>query len=602
MTTRAFPAVAAALAAMALTTIAPAAPPPTMPFSDVASGMKGTGKTVFSGTTVSDFDVEILGKLPNVGPDQNIILARCSGGPLAQTGIMAGMSGSPVYVGGKLIGAVAYGWGFATDAFAGITPIDEILAVGSRDKSAPSRTRRSFSWPAGALAALTAPERLAAFLENELPARAPLFADGGAAGERAVPLTVAGLGPRGLSRLAPSLRRAGFLPVQSGGSGASEGSPATLEPGSAVGVKLVRGDIDMTATGTVTWVDGNDVYAFGHPLFGLGAVDLPLNAARVEALLPSLERSAKIAIPLRELGAFRQDRGAGIFGRLGQAPRMVPVRVQLNDGSGNRRSYAFDIASDPLLTPYLLYGTLNGLLDAAERTFGSATVTLRQGSVIKLDGQDDVTLDNMFSGDAAAAYATGLPAYVLYLLMNNDWQTPQVSGVNLIIDYEAAPRTAAIRRVTLDRYRVRRGESVTATVVVAPYRGEEIVYTRSIEIPPETPPGGLLVQVGDAGSVSRAESADEPVYPRDLTQLIRLINRLRRNDRVHIVASRADTGVLLGGSRLPNLPPAAAAIVSRPRSSGNYALLAMRGVLEEEIPTEHVIEGFARVQLEVDEP
>jgi hypothetical protein len=573
-----------------------------MPFSEVRAGMKGTGRTVFSGSRVETFEVEILGKLPNIGPGQDLILARCSGGPLAATGIMAGMSGSPVFLEGKLIGAVAYSWGFVKDAIAGITPIEEMLAVGRKDAAVAIRGRRASAWGAEALDALHSPRRIAAFFEEELPARLPLFANSGGVGARVLPLSVSGLGSSGVARLEPAFRRAGFLPMQAGGSGGAPRPSEPLEPGSAVGVKLVRGDIDMTATGTVTWVDGNDVFAFGHPLYGLGAVDLPLNAARVEALLPSLERSSKIAVPLEEIGAFRQDRAAAIFGRLGQKPRMVPVRVQLTDGAGERKSYAFDVAFDPLLTPYLLYASLTGLLSTAERTFGSATVAVREGSVIKIDGQDDVRLDNLFAGDSATAFATGLPAYILYLIMNNEWQTPLVSGVNLIFEYEPVPRTASIRRVTLDRYRARAGDSVTATVVISPYRGEDVVYTRAIEIPQETPAGRLLVQVGDAGSVNRAESAADPVFPRDLTQLIRLVNRLRRNDRIYIVASRADTGVSLGGARLPNLPAAAAAIVSRPRSVGNYALVPQRGVLEEEIAAGNAVEGLARVQLEIEEP
>lgn len=574
-----------------------AAPPPILPFGEVRAGMKGTGRTVFQGGRVETFDVEILGTIPNIAPDQNLILARCGGGPLAQTGILAGMSGSPVFIDGKLIGAVAYSWGFSKEPIAGITPIEEMLAIGKREDRPVERRRTGGGLERSAVETLRSPDRIEAFFSNVLPGR---LARPASALPVAVPISVAGLGAEGIARVGPKLGSAGFVLLQSGAGRADAGPRPALEPGSAVGVKLVRGDVDITATGTVTWVDGDRLYAFGHPLYGLGAVDLPLTAAKVEALLPSLERSSKIAVPLSEMGSFRQDRSSGIVGRLGADARMIPVRLQLTDGAGTQKTYAFDVADDPLLAPLLLYVSVNGILANVERTFGSLTLRLREGSAIQVDGSDPVEIDNLFSGPDAASGATGLSAYVLYLLMNNEWTPPRVSGINLILDYQAEPRTGTIRRVGVDRVRAHAGDTLTATVFLDPYRGAEQVLTRSFRIPPETPPGRLLLQFGDASSVSRAESADDPVFPRDLDQLIRLINRLRRNDRVYIVASRPDNGVFMGGARLPNPPPSAASVLSRPRSQGNFTSLPQRGVLEDEIATDVAVDGFARLQIEVE--
>jgi hypothetical protein len=411
---------------------------------------------------------------------------------------------------------------------------------------------------------------------------------------------VSGIDASGLARIAPDLARAGFMALPSGGGDASPASAtAPIEPGSAIGVQLVRGDVDMTATGTVTWVDGDALYAFGHPLYGLGDIDMPLTAARVETLLPSLQQSAKIAIPLNQAGAFRQDRGSGVFGRLGANPSMLPVRLQMTDGSGLRRTYAFDLVDDPLLSPLLLYTAMNGVLGTVERTFGSATVRLREGSVIKVDGATDVRLDNLFAGDGATSDASGLSAFLLYLVMNNEWSTPRVSGINLILDYDREPRTATVRRVTLDRYRVKAGTSVTARVLVAPYRGADREFTREIEIPEETAPGPLTLQFGDAAAMNRVDDADGPVVPRDLAQLVTLVNRLRRNDRLYILASRADNGVFLGGARLPNLPPSMTSILTRPRSFGNYTFVPERGVLESDLSADGAVEGYVRLAVEV---
>jgi len=572
---------------------------PILPFDEVRAGMRGTGRTVFEGTRIESFDVEILGTLPRIGPEQNLILGRCSGGPLERTGVLAGMSGSPVFVDGKLVGAIAYNWGFSKDAVAGITPIEEMLAVARR---AEARGARALGGPRiedNPADVLRSSARLAAFFSRDLPGR---IAAPASALPYTLPISVAGIGPEGLSQVLPDLRRAGFLPVQGGGAGSRpEPSPA-LEPGSAVGLKLVRGDIEMTATGTVTWVDAERVLAFGHPLFGLGTVELPMSGARVEALIPSLERSLRLATPLSEVGSLVEDRNAGVLGKVGGAARMIPVRLELSIAGREKKAFSFDLASDPLLAPLFLYDSLNGILTSAGRAYGNITLRLREGSVIKMDGQDDIELNNLFAGSTAPYFATGTSAFLLYLVMNNDLTPPRVGGVNLILEYQDEPLSAHVRRVTLDRSRARPGEDVEATVILSPFRGDDIVLTRKIHLPLDTPPGPLVFNVGDADAVTRTEAGDAPMIPRDLSQLISLINRIPRNDRVYILASRDDAGVFLSGRRLPNLPASVQAVLTRPRNRGNFALISHRNVLEEQIPVDYAVDGFARVQLEVELP
>jgi hypothetical protein len=572
-----------------------------LPFEEVTPGMRGVGRTVFEGTEITEFQVEILGILPNVAPDQNLILGRCTGGPLAETGVLSGMSGSPVFIDGRLVGAVAYSWGFSKDAIAGITPIEEMLAVARLGEDASGQSPAH--GPAGVddLGRLGSADGLRSFFSNQVES---LASRPGAGSPLAVPLAVSGLGTRGLASIAPDLRRAGFVPLQGGSTASGPGDPATIEPGSAVGVKLVRGDIEMTATGTVTWRENDRILAFGHPLFALGNVDLPMTAARVETLLPSLHQSSRIARPLGAVGALRQDRVSAVAGTLGAEPSMIPVRVHYADGSGQTREYAFDIADDPLLAPLLLYFALNGVLASRDRAFGSATLRVAEGSVIKMVGEEDVELDNLFSGPTALAYATGTSAYILHLLLNNDWSTPRVAAVNLLLEYEAAPRTATLRRVTLDRYRVLPGDDVRIGVVLRPYRGPDVALESEISIPQETPRGPLELQVGSALAVSRSESGGhrEPILPRDLSQFIWLINHLRRNDRVYIMASSLDDGVFMDGARLPNLPPSVASILARPKSRGNFAVIPNRAILEVELLTDYAVEGLSRIQLEVETP
>lgn len=570
-----------------------AAAVPTLPFADVRAGMRGTGRTVFAGTRIETFDVEILGTLPNIGPDRNLILARLSGGPLETTGVLAGMSGSPITIEGKLVGAVAYAWGFATEAIAGVTPIEEMLAITELDDGEPRRS--GYLAPtAGDLRRLYSSGPLEQFL-TEL--RAQLVS--ASVLPRAIPLAVSGIEPQGLLRAVPELGRAGFVLQQVGG-GALPAEPAEpLQPGSAVGLKLVRGDVDMTATGTVTWVDGDRVLAFGHPLFGLGNVDLPMTGARVEALLPNAMQSMRMARPLAEVGAVRQDRSAGVFGRIGARPRMIPVRVQLTGAGIGDHTFSFDVADDPLLSPLLLYVSLNGILASKARVFGGATVQVLDGSVIKMVGHDDVELDNLYAGPTAVEYGTGIPAYILHLLMNNTWSQPQIAGVNLLLEYDDLPRVARIRRATLDRHRVAPGESVEVTIVLSPYRGPDQLLTRKLVVPPETPPGTITVAIGGALAVSHDEEREADRLPRDLEQLIWMINQLRRNDRIYVRATRDDSGVLLGADRLPNLPASVARMLTRPRGVGNVTYLRRRSILEEVLATDYAVEGFVGMELEV---
>ncbi len=569
---------------------------PTLSFEEVRPGMRGTGLTVFAGTEIESFDVEILGKLPNIGPDQNLILARLTGGPLETTGVLAGMSGSPITIDGKLVGAVAYAWSFATQAIAGITPIEEMLAVADLE-DADGRRSGYLAPTFGELQRLHSSNQLQTFLSD---LRAELLSSSTL--PLAIPLSVSGVDPRGLLRAVPEFGRAGFL-VHQAGAGATPAAPVEpLQPGSAVGLKLVRGDVDITATGTVTWVDEDRVLAFGHPLFGLGSVDLPMTGARVEALLPNARQSMRMARALGEVGAVRQDRSAGVLGRVGARPRMIPVRLQLSGTGAGQHTFAFDIADDPLLSPLLLYVSLNGILASSARVVGGATVQLREGSVIKMVGAEDVTLANLYAGITAVEYGTGIAAFVLHLLMNNTWSQPQIAGVNLLLDYEEVPRIARIRRATLDRYRAVPGEAVEVTVVVSPYRGPDRMLTRQIVIPPETLPGTVSITIGSAAAVIDDEQQHDPRLPRDLDQLIRLINRLRRNDRIYILASREDSGVLLGGHRMPNLPPSVARVLTRPRGSGNVTYIPRRNILEEVLLTDYAIEGSVRVELEVVAP
>jgi hypothetical protein len=582
-----------------------------LPFSEIKTGMKGVGKTVFSGTKVDDFQVEVIGTLEHIGPRHNLILVRLTGGPLANTGVLAGMSGSPIYFGDRLAGAVAYTWGFAREAVAGVTPIQEMLEVEEKESPASSLpgARRTSAPIAGApLALLREPEKLPAHFASyfdDVPAlsggrteMAPIL----------TPLLFGGVPQRAIDRLTPALTRAGLVPVQGGSSGRSPTLPSAAEgkivPGGGVGIKLVRGDVEIAAICTVTYRDKDKVMACGHPLLNLGPTDLIMTTAQVNGLFPSLQESFKFASAGDEVGSFRQDRSTGVFGYLGKKPRMIPVRLELQSQMGRAEHYAFDIVEDPFLAPYLLFAALNGILSSEEKDYGEVTLSYRDGSTIQVAGEEDIELSNLFAGDLASMYASGTVAFITQLLLNNEYRPIHVNGINLILGYADERRTARVERAWVSRDHVRAGETVQVSAVLKPFRGPEVTRQIDIKIPDEVTPGRLVLQVGDGLTLARVEDQgddSDDFHPKDLGQLIWLINHLRSNDKVYAVLSRADNGILFQGQRLPNLPPSVAQVMVRPQTRGNYLRLWYRGVAEETLDTDYMLTGFKQLAIDVEE-
>ena len=601
-----------------------------LPFSEIKPGMKGFGRTVFSGTTIEDFQVEVIGTLENIGPRRNLILVRLAGGPLEKTGVMSGMSGSPVYIGNRLAGAVSYTWGFAKEPLAGVTPIQEMLAIENKEGPAlRARARAPLppqAGPAG-LRFLRDPRGLPAHFASYFAQILPLVGAGGwmspgglsgaggsigsagpsgASGSMSaigMPLVFSGFPAAVVDRLAPDLARAGLVAVRGSSSAKSSAKAAALiEPGAGVGIGLARGDVEISAICTVTYRDADRVLACGHPLLNLGPTDLIMTTASVVGLFPSLQSSFKFASVGEDVGVFRQDRSTGVMGYVGKKARLIPVRIELRPDRGGARRFAFDIAEDPFLAPYLLYAGLNAILSSEEKDFGDVTLTYEEGSTIQVAGEEDVTLANLFSGDLARLYASGTVAFITQLLLNSEYRPVHINGINLILRYSDERRTARLERAWVSKDTVRPGETIQVAVSLRPYRGPEIMRHIDLEIPREVSQGRLVLRVGDAVALARAEdSQHEDFVPRDLKQLIWLINHLRSSDKVYAVLTQNDNGILYQGVRLPNLPPSVARVMVRPQTRGNYMRLRYRAVAEESISTRYALEGYKLLTITVED-
>ena len=575
-----------------------------LPFSEVKAGMSGVGRTVFSGTRIDEFKVEVLGTLENIAPRRNLILTRLSGGPLQETGVLAGMSGSPVYFNGRLAGAVAYTWGFAREPIAGVVPIQEMLGIETRE---PPQTRAAGRLPDAAgrsgLRWLADPTALPAHFASYFDGFAPGTAAGGLAPIGA-PLLLRGVPQDVVDLLRPGLLRAGLQPVQGGTtSKTAPGTPADpLVPGSGVGIALVQGDIEIAAVCTVTHRDSDRLYACGHPLLNLGPTELAMTTATVSGLMPSLESSFKFASSGDEVGVFRQDRSTGVFGYVGKKPRTIPVRLELQPDRGRPRRLVFEVADDPFLAPYLIFAAMNAILSSEEKDYGTESFTYKDGSILHVEGEEDIVLRNLFAGDMARLYASGTVAFLTQILLDSEYRAVRINGLDLVLGTSDEQRTARLERAWVSRDRVHAGESVEVSIGLKPFRGPELTRTLKVTVPPEVPPGRLLLQVGDASALARTdpEAADDFV-PRDLHQLVWLINHLRRNDRLYAVLIRADNGLVFQGERLPNLPPSVAQVMARPDTRGNVLRVQYRGVAEESLSLPYAIDGYRLIPIDVEE-
>jgi len=589
---------------------------PQMGISEIRPGMVGVGRTVFSGTRVEEFTAQILGVIENViGPQRNLILAKLEGGPLAETGVIAGMSGSPVYVDGRLIGAVSYALGsFSKEPIAGITPIAEMTDATALGAPRPAAARLQLDFP------LTRDNLVAAFRRAlnwnrpfaERPDDAQLIGVNGIAGfgsrelgtmlrPIATPLVMAGFEPDVAAMLGSAFQDRGFVPTGGGVPGGRPGEmpfDGPLKPGDAIGVTFVNGDFLLGGTGTVTHIDGDQVYAFGHPMYNLGPTQFPMTRAYVYTVLPSLFSSTKLSTTGEVIGTLLQDRATAIAGRLGPGPALIPVTLNLEADRGSKRTFRFGVVRDQLFTPLMMYSALLNTLASYERQFGTATYAVQGQAVVK--NHDALVFDNLFSGgDSPSMGASSYIVTPLTALMANDYEVVEVERLDLTIKSAEEPRTATLERVWIDDPRPRAGRTVPVKVLLRTYRGEDILQTVPIDIPAHVS-GSLTLMVSDGQRLGQAElrEARSP-QPRTVPQLLRTLNRGRRNNIVYVKLLSADAGAVINGERLSSLPPSVLAVLEADRSGGSFNPLHSATLGEWEISTAHAVSGIRTLTIAV---
>ena len=571
------------------------------PLKDVTPGLRGIGKTVFSGNRIEEFQVEVLGVLENIGPKQSLILARLSGGPLEKTGVLQGMSGSPVYIDGRLAGAVALAFPFAKEPIAGIRPIEEMVRVTEAGReSAPSQVARNEVSLASLLAGRD--------LTRILPRRQEVSAGDTKLLDIATPVSFAGFTRETLDRFAPQLRALGLEPAQGLAAGGHAdphmGDPSTLKPGSMISVELMTGDMSIGADGTITYIDGSRIYAFGHRFLAIGSTALPFARAEVLALLPVMSSSFKISAPKEMMGAILQDRNTAIAGELGRAAAMAPVSISVSRAGRRLDSYQMEMVNDRFLSPLLLQMAVFSTIDATERTVGASSFRVT-GEVEFQGSAAPLKLNNMYAADTGSAMIASLSTAIpLAYVLQSGFDSLQVKKVSLDIESFDAKMQLQIDNVFVNRREVRPGEKVELTAILVGDNGSETARKVEYQVPLGATPGPLLFTVADGMTTNLTEFRQIiGAQPKSISQLISTVNNLRANTKAYVRVWRPEPAFQLEGEDFPDPPPSVALILAGAQTAlGSVTQTRNSKLAELEIGAgDCAISGSKTIQVEVKE-
>lgn len=574
-----------AAAALLAAAAAPSGPP-TMPVSEIQRGQKCSGRTVFEGSKIDDFDCEILGVLPGAwGPGDDVIIARLVGPTAQRYGVIAGMSGSPIFVDGKLIGALSLSMGtFQKEAIAGITPI-----------AAMQRVRQSTGWPVRPSKAASPNEPAPRFAGYELQ---PIL----------TPLVVSGISPEAMPLAKSLLEPHGFM-VTAGAGGAMTAAPVpgaadTIQPGSALAGLLVTGDVNIAGTGTVTWRDRDTVLAFGHSFLMYGGVEMPMATSEIITTVASSAISYKLGAPKQVVGSVFRDNRTAIAGRFGAEAKMIPVKVTLPEGT-QPREIRFQVFRNRVLSaPMMTVGVMNGLVSNAAY---DAEGTLKLDGRVKVAGHPEIALSRTYFDPGASGgsipYMAAEINGMLQRLFENELSDVVIEQVELSLGVDKARRETRIDAAWAERASVKAGETVAVRVRMRPWRGAMQLREALVKIPEGTPPGSVTITVADAkvmdakdrvapGSSTRADDVDA---------IIASFNQRRDEDSLYVRLSRNTPGAIVRGVSLPALPPTSLAVVrGADKSAGGAEPLQETVVDEVRMPLGARVSGSAELTLRVE--
>lgn len=557
----------------------------TISVDQIQPGMKGVAYTVFEGTKPEPMDLEVLGVMKNMnGPKGDIILIRLKGKKVEYTGVVAGMSGSPVYIEGKLAGALAFRIGeFSKEPIAGVTPISQMLEINAMDRSGVIDTPTAHS-SASVPSKTSGPGQ---------PSNLPGAGFANYLKPIETPLVFNGFSEETIRQFAPQFASAGIVPVMGAGSVSDAKQPEPMEPGSAVSAILVRGDMDIAATCTVTYMDPQRLLACGHPLLQYGMVDMPMTKANVLATLPSPLNAFKIVNATEPVGSFVQDRHTGILGVFGKEPQMIPVTLNIHGGPTDKQ-FHYEVLNNARLSPVAMMATVFNALRGMNE-YGEET-TYRMNGMISVKGFPDVTLQNMFApidGSSPGAMLVALSVGDRFSrIFDNPWERPNIKGVQLDFDIVKERRWARLENVRTDLTEARPGDEITVEAVMRPYRGERIVRQIKLHVPTSTSKGPLRILVSDGDTLDRFRR-NGPALGRklDLASTIAILNKEHSNNRLYVSLLEADPEAMVADKVMPTLPLSVMNVMEGMRGTQEMVVLGESSVNEASTPLDYVVSG-----------
>jgi hypothetical protein len=576
--------------------------------ADLRPGMKGVGRTVMVGTKLEEFGVEVLGVMKGVSPGRDMVLCRLTGCNLEHAGIIQGMSGSPVYIDGKLVGAVAFGWEFAKDPIAGITPFSQMLQYArSSDRKLAAEAIENGERQAFHLDSSQVINGLSG-LDCDL-ARPVAVASAGLAGMKpiATPVAATGFSPRALALLTEQFRPIGLAPTAGGGVTErilKEEGDKPLQPGSPLSIAMVTGDFDLSGIGTVTHVEGDRVFGFGHPMFGLGSCQFPMMTGYIHTVYPRASVSMKMGSPLRTVGVLDTDVSTGVAGRLGKAPDMLPMSVKVRSGRySEAQTFKVQIVREPNMLPSLVMAVLTNAIDTEGDLPNELTARIR--AKIFLKGRDPILVDDLVSG---ARYTGPMGPMALFgpvgtvvsILNRNPIAPVPIESIEAEVEITRGRTVAAIESVRLASDRIEPGQTLKALVTVKPFKQESKVLAVELPIPADLPEGQYELLLCDSGNNLRRRVRNEPQLfePHDVETLIRMVRipleQNRRSISLHVALP--DKGVAIHGQTLPNLPGSVRAVFASTRQTAEPQV---RADLISRVETPWVIEGSQTLRFHV---
>jgi hypothetical protein len=577
----------------------------TMDTDEITPGMKGYGRTVFSGKKIETFDVEVLGVLKNWEARSDMILVKMSGGPLEKTGIIAGMSGSPVYINEKLIGAVSHGWSFSKDAIAGVTPIRAMMDVLKIDSKTREKAFAGINntWSASL-------KRQDSNVVARLKSFGLLREDGLSNNSNSnqpfqlnlvpiqTPLILSGFDYKSVNRVSPLFSRLGSFSFQSSkGAGNSNADLSEFLPGSSVAVEIIRGDLSASAIGTLTYREGNDILAFGHPIIQIGNTDLPMATAEVHTVLASQSGSIKMASPCEIIGKITQDRRSAIAGRIGEFTQMIPCQAEIQ-GALNVK-YNFEIVNDKILTPTLIQMAVESALLSTEKSIGEKSINLKLN--IGIAGRDEpISIENEYFDSGPKWFSIYNIIEPISILLNNEFEATKIESIKLVANITEQNNIAFIDNIRISNKWVYPGENLILQIRLKPFTRNYVFIPVNIKIPDDVAPGSSIqVIVCDAANSKMLEMTSAPgrFSPSNFEQLISQLENGEKNNNLIIKIRLNKKGLTYMGEDFPSLPNSFLSIMSLSNQSGTSPL---QSEIVKRIQTEWFINGKQTIDLFVE--